>query len=186
MSKGQRRVNRLGGMMSGCARRGRGGWLVLLPLAVLIGCEDVGLPGRNTPEEEAARREWRYDVYDEGVTPAGTAEAMIHDAAAPAPQTGAAQQPMEMGRHYVPTTETMRIPQHLLRPVTGMGGTPLFALATDRAPYHRLFAAAADRPLREGGAQAYHVMLRVPPPATHHEAGAADEHDGGSMDHSNR
>src|SRR5690606_37323457 len=41
-----------GGIMNGGARRTRRGWLALLPVAVLIGCEDVGLPGRNTPQEE--------------------------------------------------------------------------------------------------------------------------------------
>lgn len=163
--------------MNGGTRRGRGGWLLLLPLAVLAGCEDVGLPGRNTPEEEAANRVWSYDVYDEGVKPAGTAEAMVHYPT-PAAQPGGAA--AEMGRHYLPGGETMHIPQHLLRPVAGMGGTPLFALATDKPPYDRLFALAATMPLRAGGVQAYHTMMRVPEPAMRHEA-AAEDH--GSMDH---
>ena len=163
--------------MNGGARRGRGGWLVLLSLAVLAGCEDVGLAGRNTPEEEAANRVWSYDVYDEGVTPAGTGEAMVHYPV-PAAQPGGAA--AEMGRHYLPGGETMHIPQHLLRPIAGMGGTQLYALVTDNPPYERLFAPAATRPSRPGAAQAYHTMMRVPEPAMRHEAAGEDP---GTMDH---
>jgi hypothetical protein len=151
---------------------------MLLPVAVLFGCEDVGLPGRNTPEEEHANRVWRYDVYDEGVKPAGTAEAMVHFPAPAGTQAGA--QAGEMGRHYLPAGETMRIPQRLLRPVAGMGGTQLYALATDNAPYDRLFAAASQRPLHQGGAQAFHMMLRVPERGMSH---GADSEEHGTMDH---
>lgn len=159
--------------MNGGARRTRRGWLALLPVAVLIGCEDVGLPGRNTPQEEHVNRVWRYDVYDEGVMPEGTAEAMVHFASLAAQGTHA-------GRHFLPSGETIRIPQRLLRPVAGMGGTQLYALATDSEPYERLFAPAAHGALRQDGAQAFHLMQRVPERATSH-GGASEDH--GAMDH---
>ena len=157
------------------ARRGRGGWLLLLPMAVLVGCEDVGLPGRNTPQQEHANRAWRYVVYDEGVKPAGTSEAMVHfQVAADAGQT------VDIGRHYLPSAETVEIPQTLLRPVAGMGGPQLYALTTDNPPYQRLFTPAATPPLHPGGMRSFHVMQQVPEPAMRHEAESEDH---STMDH---
>lgn len=163
--------------MNGGARRRLGAWLLLLPVAVLIGCEDVGLPGRNTPLEEATTAAWRYEVYDVGVTPPGTSEAMVHYTS-PAADPGA--QAAEMGQHYLPSAETIEIPEHLLQPVAGMGGAQLFALATDDPPYHRLYTPSMDQPLRAGGPRAYHPMMPVPEPAMRYEAGAEDS---GTMDH---
>jgi hypothetical protein len=141
--------------MSGSGRFGRGGWLAWLALGALPGCQDVGLPGRNTAEGQAAVQPFRYVVYDMAA-PAGAPGETVTEIA---PATDAASAAPARSQHWLPSGATVAIPDRLLRPVGGTGASVVYALSWDTPPYDRLFAAA-----REAGV--YHPLHPVPPVAT--------------------
>jgi hypothetical protein len=92
-------------------------------MVVLSGCRDVGLPDRNLPLEEAQQREYGYQVYEAS-------------ASRPAVAMG--------GRHWIQSTPAETVPARLLVPVGTSGGTTLYALRGEEAPYSRLYSPAAD------------------------------------------
>lgn len=95
---------------------------VILAAAAMAACKDSGLPGRNTPIDEALNAEWRYPLYQSA------------DAAAGALQLD--------GQRWVPSQTTVAIPQRLLRPVATSARGQLHALTWDQQPYTRLYLAA--------------------------------------------
>lgn len=146
--------------MSVMLRRSRGPWVAMVSLVVLSGCQELGLPGRNTPEAEAAAREWRYDVYDV----AGPADALpeVVLSGSPAAAAGAATDRSEPTR-WLASAEETHIPASLLRPVANASGIMLYALSWDQAPYDRLYAAA-------DGPDTYNPLHPVLAPARPHAA----------------
>jgi hypothetical protein len=89
----------------------------------LAACQDVGLPDRNLPLQEARHRQYGYPTYQ----PAAEQE-----------QIAAA------GRHWMASLPVERIPDRLLVPVGNTNGTPLYALRGSDAPHSRLYARAGD------------------------------------------
>jgi hypothetical protein len=84
----------------------------------LGGCVDSGLPGKNLPLEEARVKPFRYSVYDAtGNLPAAEVNGQTWRAVGPPEPVAAA----------------------LLVPVVATGAHDVFALATDRLPYDRLY-----------------------------------------------
>lgn len=96
------------------------------------GCKDSGLPGRNTPVDEAMRQAGGYAVYD---------------AAEPGRDPWAAAFVMG-GARWQTTGPPETVPQRLLRPVASTSGIQLYALAWDEPPYSRLYAAGPEGELR--------------------------------------
>jgi hypothetical protein len=95
----------------------------LLPLLVLTACKDSGLPGRNTPVEEAMNAEWRYPLYSvaDPLTDPFTAAVSLD------------------GERWVSDGTPIFAPQRLLQPVGTAMDREFFALTTDRRPFSRLY-----------------------------------------------
>jgi hypothetical protein len=134
----------------------------MLPLSVLIGCQDLGLPGANGPEAEAARREWRYVVYDMTGAAGGQPEFVLGGTSAAGDAAGAAEP-----TRWLTSAEHLRIPDHLLRPVASTGGTTVYAMGWEQAPYSRLYTPAVE-------SGTYHPLHRVLAPARPHESGETE------------
>lgn len=107
----------------------------LAGLVMMAGCKDSGLPGRNTPVAEAEQTAWSYPAYEA----AGTNAVRIAE------------------QDWMVAGPPIRIPADLLVAVGQDGGHEVFALATDPAPYTRLY-------LAEGGA--WKPFARVPEKAS--------------------
>lgn len=86
-------------------------------------CRDSGLPGRNTPREQARQREFRYPAY----------------------QPTADHTPISVaGRLWIGALPIESIPDRLLVPVGSAGGQTLYAPRGRQSPYSRLYARAGD------------------------------------------
>lgn len=95
---------------------------VILAATGMAACKDSGLPGRNTPIDEAMRAEWRYPLYQPADAAAG---------------------PIQLdGQRWVASQAAVEIPPHLLRPVATSEQGQLHALIWDQQPYTRLYLAA--------------------------------------------
>lgn len=150
--------------MRGSAWCRRVAWLVVLPVGAAAGCQDVGLPDRNTPEAEASERDFRYVVYD--AAGAGSHEVVTEMMPAAGGTPAAAR-----SQHWLAAAERVQIPATLIRAVGGSGESALYALTWDAPPYERLFAASAERDV-------YHPLHAVPPVATPVDHGTAAEDHG--------
>ncbi len=85
-------------------------------------CRDSGLPDRNLPLTDAMERPFRYGTYD--------------NAGAVRPVTAAQ-------REWVAAGPAQRIPDNLLVAVEA-GSRDVFRLATEEAPYTRLYVRSGD------------------------------------------
>jgi hypothetical protein len=115
----ERSMRQSGGIMEHSGRRWIRGGMAALGFALAAGCVDSGLPDRNLPLEEAEHRPFRYQVYD--VRP--EAEAIVHHDDSDWAVAGAAE----------------RIPASALVPAGAGGSQALFSLASDAAPFDRLY-----------------------------------------------
>lgn len=108
-----------------------------LALLVLAGCQDSGLPGRNTPAEDARTREWRYTLYEQADPLTDRAAAIFNMG----------------GERWMTSGAQESIPASLLRPIASTQGIDLYALVWDEPPYTRLYVAGQAgrwRPLARG------------------------------------
>lgn len=100
----------------------------LAATTALTACQDVGLPDRNLPFEEARDR------------PGSALVRAVHDE--PARDT-ALTRPVAIGdRIYMAAGRTVRLSADQLQSVGSTGGRAYSALAWDDAPYDRLFTPA--------------------------------------------
>ena len=100
-------------------RRRFSGFVAGLILVAVSGCVDSGLPDRNLPLDEAESRQFRYNVYDSRAE----AETIFQHEDADWAVAGTAE----------------RIPASHLVSAGTAGAHALFVLATDQAPYDRLY-----------------------------------------------
>jgi hypothetical protein len=99
-------------------------WFVAVAFTVVLsGCRDVGLLDRNLPLAEAQQREFGYQVYESSSSRSAVAMG---------------------GRHWIQSTAAETVPARLLVPVGTAGGTTLYAMRGEQAPYSRLYSPAAD------------------------------------------
>ncbi len=94
---------------------------ILGSLALLAACVDSGLPDKNLPLDQATIRPFRYQVYDASrdVAPVRA-----------------------MDRDWRPAGPATSIPESLLTRVATDNNRDVFALATETAPYSRLYVKA--------------------------------------------
>lgn len=115
-------------------RRFAGVGATFLLLSLAAGCKDSGLPGKNLPLAAAARNQtWGYPTYEPS----------------PARVVGGERIVTASDRKWLVMEPTERIPADRLREVATVGGTGIYALSWDVAPYDRLYAPeGGDRWLR--------------------------------------
>jgi hypothetical protein len=112
----------------------KGGYVACaLAAGVLLGgCRDSGLPGRNTPVEEAMTGTSPYPLYEaaDPRMPGGPAIFTVGE------------------QRWLSQSGSVAVPRRLLRPVGATGGYQIHALTWDDAPYGMLFATAPNGTVR--------------------------------------
>jgi hypothetical protein len=98
--------------------------LVTLLGSVSLGCRDNGLPDRNLPLDQAQSRTYSYPAYQ-----AYAGQVEVWEVA---------------GQRWQATAPIETIEPRLLQSVTNANGTPVYALAWDRAPYDRLYTPVGE------------------------------------------
>jgi hypothetical protein len=94
-------------------------------LAVLpLGCRDVGLPDRNLALDQAQHRTSSYPAYQ--------------------PYAGEVEVWEVAGQRWQATAPIETNESRLLQSVANASGTPVYALAWDRAPYDRLYTPVGE------------------------------------------
>jgi hypothetical protein len=98
--------------------------VVLVCAAGAAACRDSGLPGKNTPRQEARHREFRYPAY----------------------QPAADHEPIALAGHlWIGALPVESIPDRLLVAVASAGaGQTLYAQRGRTAPYGRLYARVSE------------------------------------------
>ena len=122
---------------------------LFLPCLALLGltaCQDVGLPDRNLPLEDAKHRAPAALVA--AVHGTGTDSLMAREATeqpvAREGELGAERKrPVAIaGRAYIVSGRAHEVPRDMLRPVGSYQGRPLYALSWDQQPFDRLYTPA--------------------------------------------
>jgi hypothetical protein len=117
-------MRQIGGSTLKRARRAALGLAVVAWFGTsLAACRDSGLPGTNTPRQQARQREFRYPAY----------------------QRSAENTPIAVaGQYWMAGPPIESIPDRLLSPVGAAGAQTLYALRGRQTPYSRLYAPAGE------------------------------------------